>query len=223
MQFVFPVPTYLLGKMFFAARLYAYPTIPEILETTPKSPFVMLDSGAFHLAKAKKGYLAMDEAYMSKLALHYEKYKGERIYRIAPDVFLNPRQTIKNWERWHKNGYPADIVPVIQCEKKKRYSWKIIYEQTEVYREWQCPIVCFSNPGMRAHESPELLSEIITMIRERTGAQHIHNLGAGWDVEDVREWRRQGIFDSIDSISYYNSTRSPEVAIQIARQYMACG
>lgn len=211
MQFVFPVPDFLRGELLHASRLYAYPTLPELPPAT--DGLILLDSGAFHLSKAKK---RMDAVYMEKLAAHYEQFQGERIYAVAPDEFLNPKQTLKNWEYWHACGYPADVVPVLQCTRKGTYDWKAIQEQALVYKEYSPDFICFSNPGLRCLEKTELLREMMSRVRRITGAKHLHNLGAGWDIQDICAWRDSGIFDSIDSISYYTEKRDKQTALENA-------
>ena len=87
MEYVFPVPIFLRRKLLEYKRLYAFPAAPEI------KPFI-LDSGAFALSKSGK---KMNEDYLERLYLHYKKYE---CWKVAPDVFLNPIKTMKNFKFW---------------------------------------------------------------------------------------------------------------------------
>lgn len=205
MRFVFPVPSFLRGKLLAACRLYAYPTVPEL--PAPADGFILLDSGAFALSKTGG---TMDAGYLENLAAHYEQYRGENVYCIAPDVYLNPTASLQNWERWHAQGYPP-VVPVLQNTRKGDYDAKSLFSQAYFYQDFNPKFLCFSNPGMRCLEKTGLLRTLMIKLRAITGATHVHNLGAGWDMMDIIAWHQSGIFESIDSISYYN-TVTPEAA-----------
>lgn len=200
MKYVLPIPERLRGYLLEYSRLYAYPTLPEPPST---DGFVLLDSGAFGLSK-RGGQ--MDDAYMEGLANHYQCCCAERIYGIAPDVFLNPRQTLRNWEIWQKKNYPP-VIPVFQSSRARWYDWVWFKRQAETYADANPSMIAFSNPSMRQIPIAGTIA-LIVMIREITGAQWVHNLGAGWNKDDIQQWQRLGCFDSIDSIAYYTTRDS---------------
>jgi len=200
MIFVCPHFPKMSREMLWFHRLYAFPCQPE---PPAEGRFVILDSGAFGLAErgARIGI-----RHMQSLASHYRPYVKQPDYHcIAPDVFLNPSQTIRNWQWWQENvGLP--IVPVIQFPKRKRIDIYSAMRQAQYYAAWRPRFVAISNPSLTATESGGIV-EACTIVREITGAAWLHNLGAGWSPEDVMDWRDLGCFDSIDSIAYYTDAQ----------------
>lgn len=197
-MFVFAVTPLLRGHLLEYPRLYAFPAEPE--RTHADGERLILDSGAFGLFK-RGG--RMDAAYMESLHAHYTRFGADNqwpVVGIAPDVYLSPRETVRNWHRWHAAGR-APVAPVIQFPAERRIDLKSVYWQAQVYRG--VPWIAVSNPSARGLEA--LRSEMptaIQMLREITGAQWVHILGAGWDIDDLRAWARMPGVDSADSIAY---------------------
>jgi len=190
-------------EMLSFSRLYAFPTVPDQHPLPIRGGIVILDSGAFGLSQRGQ---QINPGWMWRLAQYYEQFSGENIYCIAPDVFLNPRQTIANWEWWQREiGLP--VVPVIQFSRRKRIGLYEAMRQADFYARWKPAVVAISNPGLTALES-EGIAEVCSVVRTATGASWLHNLGAGWSPRDVRDWRELACFDSIDSVAYYTDAQA---------------
>jgi len=128
-------------------------------------------------------------------------------YCIAPDVFLDPVQTMLNWEWWQATlDMPVPIVPVVQFPKRKRIDVYSAMRQAQFYAPFKPEMVAISNPSLTAAESIGI-ETVCAMVREVTGARWLHNLGAGWSPKDVADWRGLGCFDSIDSGAYYTDAQ----------------
>lgn len=204
MIFVCATPVVLRGKLPFASRLYAYPSEPE---PPPQSGFTICDSGAYGLSKRNQ---AIDFAHMKKLNAHYQKYEAlddfPRI-AVAPDQYLSPSKTMRNWHQWHDAGF-GSIAPVIQCRKEKEIDLNIIQTQINFYAQFQPPFIFFSNPALRGIEAQKNHINIaLDMIRAALPKAWIHILGAGWDLDDIAVWRETGP-NSIDTIAYYTAAQS---------------
>lgn len=188
-------------------RLYAFPRKPA---SPPAESFVILDSGAYGLHQQGR---TMDERYMRLLARYYAARTGPQVVGIAPDVFLNPRQSLANFRAWVHAGRPP-VAPVLQCSRFKRLDLFDLLKQSDVYLRYrhQIPTLCghpflaFSNPGLKARECG-VLPRLTERIRNAWGDVWIHNLGAGWSPRDIQEWAALGCFDSIDSIAYYTDAQ----------------
>ena len=179
-------------------RLYAFPCEPQF----KNNGLVILDSGAFGLSQSGG---KMNFAYMKRLSEHYEKYYRENMLCVAPDEFLNPMQSMLNFQKWHKSGLFKHISPVLQCEKKFVINAHSILQQAEFYKTYSDTIF-FSNPALTAKMSKaQGIEKILKKIKEM-GYKWIHNLGAGWDIEDIKRWRDMQYLDSFDSIAYYQKT-----------------
>lgn len=203
MQYVLPIPNWLRNKLIDFSRLYAFPAKPERkLPDHPKG-FIILDSGAFAQSRSNAAN-RMDAQYIEQLADHYRLYATgqDRYHCIAPDVYLDPDASMQNFEDWMR-VHPT-VAPVIQSTKKFHYDLPAIRTQAEFYAPYQPDFVCFSNPGLRAYQK-DGITNIVDMIRDITGAHHIHHFGAGWDRADIVSWNRIGQFDSMDSIAYYTT------------------
>ena len=183
-------------EMLAFSRLYAYPAQPA---PSPPGGRSILDSGAFGLSQRGS---AIDQHHMRRLAKYYQPYVGQHGYWcIAPDVFLDPHQTMRNWEWWQANvGLP--VVPVIQFPHKRQINLYSVVKQAHFYAPWRPECVAISNPALRAIES-DGIEQVCQVVRSATGATWLHNLGAGWDPADIAAWRELNCFDSIDSIAYY--------------------
>ena len=202
MIYVTPIPTPLRGRLLPFHRLYAYPAEPEL--PPPAGGFVILDSGAFGLSQ-RGG--KMDRPWMRGLAEHYRRFAAEGVVCIAPDVFLDPATTWRNW-RWWQDEIGVPVAPVIQFRQKRRLDLYDAVRQARQYAPWRPAFVAISNPGLRAIECRETMPALCRLVREAAGATWLHNLGAGWDAADVRAWRDLACFDSIDSIAYYTDAQA---------------
>lgn len=182
------------------SRLYAY---PNELDPPPAGGFVILDSGAFGLAQHGR---AMGQEHMEALGRYYEPYAGRPGFHcIAPDVYLDPGRTVRNWRWWQEHiGLP--VVPVIQFRKARQIDLYAALRQAQFYAPWQPGSVAISNPALRAGENRDFV-HACRLVREATGCTWLHNLGAGWDPKDIAAWRDLACFNSIDSIAYYTDAR----------------
>ncbi len=207
MIYVTPVPTPLRGRLLDRHRLDAYPSEPEL--PPPAGGFVILDSGAFGLSQrgGANSRSPMTKAWMRGLAEHYQRYSGENVVCIAPDVFLDPAATWRNW-RWWQDEIGVPVAPVIKFRQKRRLDVYDAVRQARQYAPWRPAFVAISNPGLRAIECRETMPALCRLVREAAGATWLHNLGAGWDAADVRAWRDLACFDSIDSIAYYTDAQA---------------
>ncbi len=206
MIYVLPTPRELRGKFLGHHRLYAYPSEPEL---PTGDEFVILDSGAFWLSKAGGRSGGMSQAYMHCLAEHYAKYQTSdaALVCVAPDVYGNPEQTMRQWAWWHSEGLPQ-VAPVIQFTQKHldHNEVSIAIRQCAYYRAWSPEFVLVSNlcvPGIRAAQGMPL---ILSVVQKVLHPRWIHVFGAGWSPEDIRAWREIGP-DSIDSIAYYTAAQ----------------
>lgn len=208
MIYVLPTPPELRGRLLDHSRLYAYPAIPE---PPPTDGFIILDSGAYALSRSGRN---MTKAWMRSLADHYQRYGGERVHCIAPDVYLDPVRTIRNWQ-WWQDEIELPIVPVIQFKQTRRLDVYTVMQQARFYTRWRPSFVTISNPGLRAVECQDVMPTICQLVRQITGCEWLHNLGAGWDVKDIQAWAAWAEitppgFDSIDSIAYYTAAQGGE-------------
>lgn len=207
MIYVAPIPGPLRGRLLAHSRLYAYPAAPEL--PPPAGGFVILDSGAFGLSQrgGANSRSPMTKAWMRGLAEHYRAHAGERVICIAPDVYLDPAATMRNW-RWWQDEIGLPVAPVIQFPRVKQLDVYSAVKQAKFYAPWRPPFVAISNPGLRAIECRDLMPTLCRLVRQATGATWLHNLGAGWDAADIHAWRELACFDSIDSIAYYQDAQA---------------
>jgi len=189
MEFVYPIPAWMRGKILDRKRLYAFPNIPE------EKPFI-LDSGAFGLFKSGK---RMNNAYFERLYKHYSLYEG---WKVAPDVFLDPRVSMNNFRLWMKKYADCRICPVVQFAKKKKIDQVLTEYQIEFYLNSinELPIIFISNPGLIAEAWPH---DFFLKLKNKYNLNWIHLLGAGWNMNDIRIYATLKGLDSIDSIVYY--------------------
>lgn len=181
-------------------RLYAFPNEPD---PPPAGGFDILDSGAFGLSQRGR---AMGREHMESLAEYYRPFAGQPGYHcIAPDVYLDPDRTMRNW-RWWQENVALPVVPVIQLRKARRVDLFAVQQQARFYAPWRPAFVAISNPGLRAGQSRDMV-HACRIVREETACAWLHNLGAGWDPRDIAAWRDEAGFDSIDSIAYYTDAR----------------
>lgn len=180
------------------ARLYAYPCQPEA-----PSSLVILDSGAFGLSQRGR---QIGIAHMRQLAEHYRPYAGQPGYIcIAPDAYLDPRLTMRNWQWWQDHiGLP--VAPVIQFTREGQIDVYHGLQQADYYARWQPAALAISNPALTAYGSAGL-AVICATVRRNHPHAWLHNLGAGWTPTDIADWRQSGLFDSIDSTAYYTDAQ----------------
>lgn len=202
-RYVLPIPFNLRGKLLDYNRLYAYPTTPESAE---EDQLIILDSGAFSLSQKGK---SIDKRHMALLNDYYFYNSNNNTRCVAPDVFMNPIETIENWEHWQAQGY-YEVCPVLQSTEK--YQVKEMEWQVEYYEQFKCDFWFFSNPSMTGKHAQAQYRTIkkITDLARRSGAKWIHNLGAGWNLKDISDWWNLRCFDSMDSIAYYTSVANKE-------------
>jgi phosphoglucomutase len=117
---------------------------------------------------------------------------------------------MKNYEKWHNDGYYDNITPVLQCSKKYEINIEELLEQVKFYKKYNVKTMCFSNNYLTADIAVNSkLKKFIDFLHDKIGIKWIHNLGAGWNLEDIRKWK--GInFDSMDSVAYYTTKNAQE-------------
>ena len=177
------------------SRLFAFPKKPTFKNN---GRITILDSGAFGLSMHKR---KMNLVYMKKLSSHYEKFAGNNTLCIAPDEFGNPMQTIWNFKKWLNNGFYKNITPVIQPFERKKVNLDDYKRQAEFYINYS-KTICISNWGFYAYDAKTYKIDRFVQYLRSLGFEWIHCLGAGWSLDDVKEWQEIGT-DSIDSIAYY--------------------
>lgn len=200
MLYIFPRFDSMPAEMQLLSRLYAYPTQPD---APPVDGFTLLDSGAFGLAQYGR---QINRRHAERLAEHYRPFADQPgYYCIAPDVFLDPAATMRNWSWWQET-VGLTVVPVIQFPKRGRIDVYAALRQARFYAGWRPEFVCISNPMCSAIES-EGIVDVCALVRQIAGARWLHYLGAGWWPQDVAAWRDLGCFNSIDSIAYYTDAK----------------
>lgn len=184
------------------SRLFAFPVEPHFENN---GRMVIIDSGAYGLSVKKR---KMTQKYMQELNEHYTKYgNNEHTICVAPDEFLNPSQTMYNFQKWRKNGFFPRVAAVLQCERKHEVNIEQLKWQAEFYREYTDTIF-FSNNGLRGQYAQQIgIEELFRYMKEELNVKWIHVLGAGWSMEDIQNWCAIGYFDSLDSIAYYRSSK----------------
>lgn len=196
------------------ARLYAYPCEPRF----ENGGLVILDSGAFGLAQSGG---KMNFAYMQKLSQHYEKYYRENMLCVAPDEFMNSVQSMMNFQKWITKGLFKNISPVLQSDNKGLFKEKDILTQAEFYREYTDTIL-WGSPKLTAKQAKALHIEKTFKKLKQMGFKWIHKLGAGWDIEDIKQWKEIECLDSFDSIAYYQTTFGNGDILQNVKDIMSC-
>jgi hypothetical protein len=186
------------------SRLFAYPKAPHFNNA---GEIVILDSGAFGLSLSGQ---KMNEKYFINLNRHYLNFHNNKTLCIAPDEFLNPYQSMINFEKWMNLGLFNKITPVLQCSKKYIIEKNELLEQIKFYNKYDISTLCFSNNAITGEMAVNsILPEIISFLKSRLKIKWIHNLGAGWSLKDIDFWRNIE-FDSMDSIAYYTTKDKAE-------------
>ena len=183
------------------SRLFAFPVEPHFENN---GRIVILDSGAFGLSVKKR---KMSLKHMEQLNGFYHKYSDkENVICVAPDEFLNPVQTMMNFKKWRKNGFFHKVAAVLQCERKYEVNIEQLKWQAEFYREYT-DVIFFSNNGLRGKYAQSIgIERLFKYMKENLNVKWIHVLGAGWGIEDIKDWCAIPYFDSLDSIAYYRSS-----------------
>lgn len=189
------------------SRLFAYPATPSFKN---KGRITILDSGAFALScKNQK----MNQDYLKRLSNYYEKYYQDSVICVAPDEFLNAAQSMYNYKKWLSYHYFSKVCPVIQADYKYIINIKDLIYQADFYSEYS-DIILFSNNALTGKAAKELkLERLFKYMKTKLNVKWIHVLGAGWDLDDIKEWLTIDYFDSLDSIAYYNDC-SPDSALK---------
>ena len=188
-------------------RLYAFPRQPD---PPGEADFIILDSGAFALSCYGGRMTAKHKA---DLAVYYAAHGGPKVLCIAPDVYLDPRQTMRNFLDWQRAGKHS-VVPVFQTTRARYFDLRSFREQAACYASFALPklfgrpVVAIGDPSLSANECGNALLHACEIIRQKIPDAWVHVLGAGWSREDVEAWRRLGCVDSIDSIAYYEDARA---------------
>lgn len=180
-------------------RMYAFPSLPE---PPPSDGFVILDSGSRELHSRGKG---ISVSHMHKLASHYKKNAGERVYCVAPDVPIDQMQSMSNFAWWSEIYPTITVCPVVQFGRGADVF--DVLSQCEIYGSQKFILV--ENPKLRADEA-EQMQWICQVLREQMGANWIHGLNVGFDPSDIRGWADRGCFDSISSRAFYDSAKRGE-------------
>lgn len=180
-------------------RLFAYPSEPFL----QNGGYTILDSGAYGLYQRGS---SINLNYMKKLSAHYEKYATENVFCVAPDEYLNPIASMSNFISWKNSKLFQSVCPVIQSWHEKQIDENCIMKQVKFYRKnTSQDRIFFSNNALTASEASFFgLNEIFRKIHQ-AGFKWIHNLGAGWSLKDIKEWKKFEQLDSMDSIAYYST------------------
>jgi len=182
-------------------RLYAFPTVPD-LDGQHK---IILDSGAFGLSKSGR---KMDAQYLNDLALHYQKYGQQKnVFCIAPDVFKNSHQSIRQYKDFTQRYPNIKVVPVLQFQTKNIDLFNAKKQIDEYSRLSNSGMICVSNNKFNPVKQFDELQYIVKKIRHKFKHVWIHVLGAGYSHNNVKDWLKTGV-DSIDSISYYTDAQA---------------
>lgn len=185
-----------IAKMEGLSRLFAFPNKPTL-----DNDLTILDSGAYNLYK-NGGHI--DKGYMVQLSKHYEKYWNKKVICVAPDVFLNPMQSMWNMRKWFQNNLFPHVAAVIQAERMKYIDLNMLKYQVDYYSNFT-EIMFFSNNGLTGEMAKMFkLEELFKYMKETHKVKWIHILGAGWSLKDIKDWCTINYFDSLDSIAYYN-------------------
>lgn len=195
-------------------RLRAFPALRQDFKAYSKEDYpyrvnfdehvdkIILDSGAFALSQTKR---AIDTAYINALEQYYFYNADERCICVAPDVFLNPVQSMYNFRKWQSMS-SIKVAAVLQAERKGNININNLMKQAEFYRKYTDTIF-FSNPALTAETAKNLkIQKLFKFMKQELEVKWIHNLGAGWNLTDIQNWKNIGYFDSMDSIAYYTTT-----------------
>jgi hypothetical protein len=178
-------------------RLYAYPSKPTI---TPNHK-IILDSGAFHMHKARK---PITTEYVRRLIEHYKPYMNmPNVYCIAADTPKNFSKSIDVTLRMLE--YIPNICPVLHNTKKGCVDIFNIKKQVNKYAE-RCSnrFIAMSNNRLDISRDFSDIRYCVQFAKKHF--KHVHIFGAGYTPAQVKLWQDTGA-DSVDSIGYYTNAQ----------------
>lgn len=180
---------------------------PRMLPTLADRQQLVLDSGAFGRSFHTPAHREPLDDWFAHLAMWY-RASSEVRWRVAPDVFGDPRATMQQYTLWHERYPDIAVAPVIQLWPRHPLDLFTIQQQAQVYG--QQSHIMLSNPArMTAARWGSTLTVACRVIRQSCGQScHIHLLGAGWSLADIRLYRQVVGLSSIDSIAYYTAAQS---------------
>ncbi|WP_432631601.1 hypothetical protein [Brachyspira sp.] len=186
-------------------RLFAFPVIPHF----ENNRLVILDSGAFGLSMQKK---KMNKQYFFELSKYYSTYSKQynRLLCIAPDVFKRPDLSMKNIEIWRYYNLFENITPVLQNSKAMIIDKDELKYQIDFYIKLNYKTLAYSIYSANGMLHKQQHIEEIFFYARKMGVEHIHCLGAGWNLEDIAIWKSIDGFDTFDSIAYYTTKNIDE-------------
>lgn len=187
-----------LEKVKGISRLYAYPGIPRFENN---GDITILDSGAYGLSKSGG---RITPYYMEKLSHHYETYYRDNVYCVAPDVYLDWYNSMKNFKTWRSLGFFENIIPILQAEKEHEVNLDQLKKQADYYAKYS-DVIFYSNPALTSDEArAKGIDKLFKYMKDELNIKWIHCLGAGWRLVDIAKWSTMTHLDSIDSIAYYS-------------------
>jgi hypothetical protein len=174
-------------------RLYAFPSKP----TVTKDCKIILDSGAFHLYKAKK---QLNDKYIERLITHYNHYSGlHNIYCIAADTIGSITASIDKAKMMQEQI--NNICPVLHNLGKGCIDLFSLKKQIKIYSQFcNNRFIAMGNNDLDSTKQHKEIKYIADMAKSYF--QHFHVFGAGYSAQDVLNWKKTGA-DSVDSIGYY--------------------
>lgn len=193
-NFYYPAHYELLrNDLLFFNRLYAFPNKPTITNDCK----IILDSGAFHMHKAKK---PINEQYAIKLIEHYKKYSHlDNVYCITADTPKNFSKSLQLTEMMITEI--KSICPVLHNSQKGCIDLFSLKKQIKIYSIiCQDRFIALSNNDLSPEIQKKELKYIIEMAKDYF--KHFHVFGAGFSAQNVLSWKNTGA-DSVDSIGYY--------------------
>jgi len=180
------------------SRLYAYPGIPRFENN---ADITILDSGAYGLSKSGG---RITPYYMEKLSHHYETYYRDNVYCVAPDVYLDWYNSVKNFKKWRSLGLFENIIPILQAEKEHEVNLDQLKKQADYYAKYS-DVIFYSNPALTGRSAKAKgIEKLFEYMKNELGIKWTHCLGAGWNLDDISVWTGMRHLDSFDSIAYYS-------------------
>ena len=189
-------------------RLYAYPSMPSF-KYKDDNTLVILDSGAFGLSQLNK---KMNKDYFIALSKYYQKHSKahKRMLFIAPDVFKNPFETMRNLKIWRGLNLFENITPVLQNSQMKIIDKDELKYQIDFYTKLNYKTLAYSIYSADGMLHKQQNIEEVFFYARKMGVEYIHCLGAGWSLEDIAIWQSIDGFNSFDSIAYYTTRNIDE-------------
>lgn len=187
-----------ISKVKGISRLFAFPCKPHFEN---HGAVTILDSGAFAIHKSKNSY-SMGKNYISRLNQHYQQYgSADNVICVAPDVLGDAQKTMRNFKDWMKNGYYPNISPVLQRDKQIP-NMNLLKYQIEFYAETAQSKAILIPAGADGKTAKAIGFPAVTEYCKKY-FDWVHVLGAGWTLDDVKQWKTIDSVDSIDCTNYY--------------------